>query len=223
MIDLLMPNLANTYSAYTIILGLLLVYLFINYGTNKLIQIEWKKRKEILKKLKELKEPYLRSHPVSSSTEEGSDAVNLIERMKQENNYATTIHLQESLSEEELAEMHVKAKSLKKEYQAKPYLIVLSFAFSLIVFVQILFYLSGIDTIEHYIVMSAAIAIITFLTGVTRKSIWFYLIFSLLLFLIYSRLSGALNIFLLLYFSWNFLKKRVYAPWKKKRTPKAPN
>lgn len=117
--------------------------------------------------------------------------------------------------EQEDEEFKEKAIDVVKRHKGKPHRIVLSMFFQIFLFITILYFLKSIETIPNHYALPLLSAILTFFTGLTRKTIIFNGVIAVIIGLFFANFSGNMNLFYLLYALYNFTSK-TYTTIKEK-------
>lgn len=245
-IEMVIRFLEESVGGYATVLILLAVYLLIQIGMKAVLKNETNKRKALMEELDEIKDKYLTEElsMANSSTVKGIDhkfdnlqttmvGVGITEKTPSfkkiqvvreaikdvflKNNYLKTIHAQGNLSEEALDRLIEESKQAKKKSAVRPILHIFSFLFPIIVFATLLLNLYVITSVPFHIALPISTAIVTFFTNVTSKRVWIFAALSIMLFLIYKELSGATNLFILLYFVYRYLDKQITKRQKREK------
>lgn len=227
----------NTHWYFTIML-LVAIYIFINYILSKKMKKQIKLRKEIINKIKDLKKSYeiendrtnnfmrkkveslfkninkvLDLSNIEGKNDKKIEKVNHFKEASvktlRENQLFHTFSMRQEIENEKLDEINEKARKIIKDKKAKPYLIILLFIFKLLTFFIFLLYLNEIDTVSYSVIVPVCNVIISFLTYVTRKKTWIFILILPVSFYVYTNMSGALNLFFMYYFLYKLVKGKI--------------
>ncbi|WP_273854228.1 hypothetical protein [Guptibacillus spartinae] len=202
--DFLSNFLEPLISWYGIIIVFSFLYLLVEYILDEYRMKEKEKQKAIVKDMEDVVEKY-----------QDND-----KKIKNENNpmisrFMNFTRTYSQLDQEQLSSIRSNGLEFVKKHKGRPWMGLLTLFFKMFIFLSFWWYLMEIKEVNFTYLVPLISASLSFITYMTRKTVMFHILLSLLLFWIYSHLSGAANCFILVIIAWRFFRKKILSNKRK--------
>lgn len=216
--------LSDLLEPYLTLMGVIAVwvvfYLLIGEIFKYLNKNQKEKRKRVLAKINEIKEPIRQKNEIieekknmenniKSFFSKWDDFRNDKEKWEQWKTAVATffagskmieaIRFEKHLENEEIFALQNETKKIAKEEKYIPMLSILNFVCRMFIFICLLHYFYTVDTISNTMALVLITTIVSFLATVTRKTFLLFFILAIIGFFVYQHFSGAACVFILMY------------------------
>ena len=216
--------LLNITSGYGSVLVFFLLYWVVKKGCGKLAGVEKAKRKRIIQQIDEIKARYRKSHQEKQAFDATSSphqqTMWAVKQLYYQNRFVDTFRMQEQESPDVIEAIRKDSEQVMRAEKARPFWFLVMLFFPFVVFVLALAACYGITEIPKYAWLPFVLAIVSFLRMVTKEKWLFSFVLSLLLYWLFTHMSGAAGFFLLFYFSALLIEKRVWPKITGKKSQK---
>lgn len=216
-------DMLEPYLTFFGVLGMwVLFYVLIGELFKYLNKNQKEKRKRVLAKINEIKEPFRQKDEIMKEKKNMEDSIKtffskwdtFVSNKEKWESWKTAvanliagskmieaIRFEKHMENEEIFTMQRETKQIAKSEKYIPMLSILNFVFRIFIFICLLHYYYTVDSIPNPTALVLITTIVSFLATVTRKTFLLFFILALISLFVYGHFSGAACVFILVYWS----------------------